>query len=151
MEIEWWRQTDVKNWMISNELWVMSDEWWVMSDGNWVTKIEWSNFVTQTGSKILTKQKCPSSKISIHKEEFEWATLKLQKSWSIEKSLTTINYGDLLISGPPKEKKEKIDCYTNLTKVLKNIVSLPLWDRHLKSNCITWKKKILKNYKNMIY
>ena len=53
MEIKWWRQTDVKNWVISNEWWVMSDEWWVMSDGNWVTEIEWSNFVTQTGSNFL--------------------------------------------------------------------------------------------------
>ena len=38
MEIGWWCQTSVKNW-------VMNDEWWVM-------EIEWWKMVGQTGSKL---------------------------------------------------------------------------------------------------
>ena len=43
MEIELWRQTDVKNWVMSDEWWVMSDKWWKLSDENWVTKFCWPN------------------------------------------------------------------------------------------------------------
>ena len=41
MEIGWWCQTGVKNWVMSYELWVMSDEWLVM-------EIEWSKKWSQT-------------------------------------------------------------------------------------------------------
>ena len=43
------------------------------------------------------------------------------------------NYCNLLISGPPKKKKkkkEKIEGCTNLTKVFKNIVSLPFYGHY---------------------
>ena len=46
MEIRWWCQTGVKNWVISDELWVMSDEWWVM-------EIEWSKKWSQTAPYSL--------------------------------------------------------------------------------------------------
>ena len=46
MKTEWWRQTDVKNWVMSDEWWVMSDEWWVM-------EIEWRKL---SDEKSLPKQ-----------------------------------------------------------------------------------------------
>ena len=47
--IEWWCQTGVKNW-------VMSDEWWVMSDGNWVIKNGWPNRLLVSVCQMLNAE-----------------------------------------------------------------------------------------------
>ena len=47
MESEWWCQTGVKN--------------WVMSDGNWVTEIEWWNFCIQIASLFPLVTQLPST------------------------------------------------------------------------------------------
>ena len=64
MEIGWWCQTSVKNWVMSDELWVMSDEWWVM-------EIEWWKKWSQTGSKSLYRKVCNYS-AKREKEKAGW-------------------------------------------------------------------------------
>ena len=68
MEIGWWCQTGVKNW-------VMSVKWWVMSNENW----EWSKKWIQTTPELL-----------IH---FTWEKLQIWKSLASDRiSLITCPY-----------------------------------------------------------
>ena len=57
MEIEWWCQTSVKNWVINGEWWAMSDEWWKLSD-----------------QKNESKQPLSASGLGLYEEGMNWTS-----------------------------------------------------------------------------